>query len=116
MLAKPIDPGVLERMISFGGQNLKNELIDMFLEKIPERSELILQGIQNRNAEQVERNAHSLISSTGNLGGLAVSRRYADLERVAMQSDFDQMAEINAKIAVDLAEFMDFLKQQRELT
>jgi len=110
-----IDPTVIERMVSFGGNKLKIQLIDMFLEKMPERAALINQGILSRQADLVERTAHSLISSAGNLGGFAVSKLAAQLEAAAMQSDFESLTAINERITLAIQEFEAFLKQQKDL-
>ena len=115
MSDKAIDPALIARMESFGGRELKLQLIDMFLERMPERTEQITQGIQNGDAEQVERTAHVLISSAGNLGGFLVSRLSAALESAAMAGDFEKMTELSTEIASAVDEFETFLRQQKDL-
>ena len=115
MQEKAIDPALLARMESFGGRELKLQLIDMFLDRMPERTEQITQGIKNRDADKVERTAHALISSAGNLGGFLVSRLAAALESAAMAGDFEKMTTLSAEIAAAVTDFETFLKQQKDL-
>ncbi len=116
MYKKAIDSALIERMASFGGHELKVQLIDMFLDKMPERAALINQGILNKEADSVERTAHSLISSAGNLGGFAVSDLAVELEAAAMQADYPKMSSINQKLIKTVDEFQAFLIQQKTLS
>ncbi|RED26846.1 Hpt domain-containing protein [Flavobacterium cutihirudinis] len=57
-----IDFSFLEEM-ACGDENFKNEMIGLFIEKIPEQSEQLLEALKNNDHETVRRTAHNMKSS-----------------------------------------------------
>lgn len=95
MSEQAIDPSVLARLESLGGKKLTGGLIQMYMERTPEKMEAIHSGINNADFEKIENVTHSLISSAGNLGGMLTSKLAAELEAAAISKN---MAEITKLI------------------
>jgi len=63
-----VDPAAIERLREWGGDTLLHRMIELFLELGPGRTRDIRLGLESGALEKVERAAHSLKSSAGNLG------------------------------------------------
>ncbi|MBL9080080.1 MAG: Hpt domain-containing protein [Planctomycetes bacterium] len=66
-----LDMSVVEELLSFsddGDPELLLDLIQMFLEDGPEKVRSVHEGLQAGDFEKMERAAHSLKGSSGNLG------------------------------------------------
>ncbi|MFO1076630.1 MAG: Hpt domain-containing protein [Planctomycetota bacterium] len=66
-----LDMSVVEELLSFaddGDPELLIDLIQMFLEDGPAKVQSITQGLDEGDLEKVERAAHSLKGTSGNLG------------------------------------------------
>jgi HPt (histidine-containing phosphotransfer) domain-containing protein len=71
-----IDPATIKGLRELGGEDepgLLGELIEMFLEDAPERMRDITEGIAAGDIGRVERGAHTLKSSSANIGALGLS-------------------------------------------
>jgi HPt (histidine-containing phosphotransfer) domain-containing protein len=71
-----IDPKVIQGLRDLGGEDepeLLAELIDIFLEDAPQRMKDITEGLTGRDFGRVERGAHTLKSSSANIGALGLS-------------------------------------------
>ena len=72
----PIDTAVIQGLRELGGDDepgLLGELIDIFLEDAPERMKDITEGLAAGDIGRVERGAHTLKSSSANIGALGLS-------------------------------------------
>ncbi|MEM7515384.1 MAG: Hpt domain-containing protein [Planctomycetota bacterium] len=94
-----IDLSVIEMLRELGGDDdpgLVVELIDLFLADAPSRIEEIQTGLRTGDFELLERAAHTLKSSSANLGARELSQICLELEdmgRKAEASSADQHAE-----------------------
>jgi HPt (histidine-containing phosphotransfer) domain-containing protein len=71
-----IDAATIQGLRELGGEDepgLLGELIDMFLEDAPERMRDITEGLAKNDIGRVERGAHTLKSSSANVGALVLS-------------------------------------------
>jgi two-component system, sensor histidine kinase and response regulator len=89
-----LQPEALVRLHRLGGNRLVGEMIALFLTHGPEKVAALQAGAAAGNAPQVERAAHSLRSSAGNLGARRLQQTAATLETAAAEGVVD----------VDLAE------------
>ena len=64
----PLDRGVLEGLRELGDQELLAELAGLFLEDAPARLGALREAIEGGDASSVERTAHALKGSCGNMG------------------------------------------------
>jgi HPt (histidine-containing phosphotransfer) domain-containing protein len=78
-----IDREALNRLQEWGGPKLVREMIRLYLDNSPERLDQIQQGFDEHELNAVERAAHSLKSSSANVGALDVSRLAERLEHLA---------------------------------
>ena len=109
-----IDSSVLDRMEKLGGKQLKISLIRMYLERHQERITVLATALRKHDFETLERTAHSLISSAGNLGGMLVSKLSAELEKAASQRTEKQLGQIHAALETAMTSFYSFLEQELE--
>ncbi len=69
------------------------ELIEFFVDAIPERSELLRQSHQEQNADQMKTIAHQLKGAGGGYGFEELSVHAARLEQACKQNDIDSVGE-----------------------
>lgn len=74
MAESVIDMSVVDELVELGDNDpvLLIDLINMFLEDAPQRRIAIVDGARSGDLEAVERAAHSLKGSSGNLGAVRV--------------------------------------------
>jgi two-component system, sensor histidine kinase and response regulator len=82
-----VDPAAIARLREWGGDALVGRMIELFLELGPERAGAIRIGLDEGDQEGVERAAHSLKSSAGNLGAEQLRRAAHRLEESALGSE-----------------------------
>lgn len=78
--ANAVDSKVLERLKQWGGDSLIRDLVALFKETTPERIQDIRNGIADGRALDAERGAHTLKSSSGNLGVMRMYELAARIE------------------------------------
>ena len=94
-MAEPvIDPAAIDRLQEWGGPDLVRKMIRLFLENAPERMALIRSGLEAGDFDGAERGAHSLKSSSGNVGARELHRVSAEMEELAAREDDEEMREL----------------------
>ena len=86
------------------------ELVHEFIEAFPEEMKTLKTLYQERNAEQLQRIAHGIKGSAGNLGMTTVFKLCYELEKMGSDSQFENMAPVFDKLenAVDsVSDFVD---------
>jgi len=81
-----IDPGALENIRSLqdpGAEDLLTKIIQFFLDDTPEHLERLHLAMENNDHKTVRAIAHNLKSSSANLGALALSSLFRELEEKA---------------------------------
>lgn len=78
-----LDPEALERLRGWGGEALVGKMIALFLKNAPERMAEIRAGAATGDWDRLERGAHSLKSSAGNLGADSLRALSARMEEAA---------------------------------
>ncbi len=109
--ADPIDPSVIDSLRELGGDDepgLLVELIDIFLRDAPQRIGEIEAGLRNGDIELLERAAHTLKSSSANIGAPALSELCRRIELRARERSvrgLDELFEVSSELygRVDLA-------------
>ncbi|MFN0243083.1 MAG: ATP-binding protein [Planctomycetota bacterium] len=87
-----IDMKVIQALKELGGADdprLIYELIDIFLDDAPVQMQRIEQGLATQDIKSVERAAHTLKSSSANIGALALSSVCKQIEESARKQDVD---------------------------
>lgn len=92
-MSEPIrlDPEALSRLKDWGGQELVGKMAGLFLANTPERIKQIRDGVAEGKAELVERGAHSLKSTSANLGAMHLRDLAAELEEQAMKGESGEL-------------------------
>ena len=78
-----LDPAALQRIRRIGGTKLLGEMLDLMLVEAPRRVRAAVAGAQVGSAREVARAVHSLKSSAGNLGALALQQLAEQIEALA---------------------------------
>lgn len=109
-----IDPGFLTRMASMGGEMLVRELIQMYFARSEELVQSIAAGLTENQYEPAARAAHSLVSSSGNLGGQLVSYLSKEIERAAENQDISKLETLYMQLLKAQEAFIIYLQQNLE--
>ena len=86
-----IDATALDRLQRIGGAGLARQMIALFLEQGAARIEAAAAGCGDGDAEGVERAAHALKSSAGNVGAVRLQQAAEDAERAAESGDVEAL-------------------------
>jgi len=87
-----LDERILNDLRDLGGQDdpgLLAELIDIFLHDAPQRMAEIASGLKSGDLKTVERAAHTLKSSSANIGALGLSNICKRMEEIARERKSD---------------------------
>ncbi len=82
-----LDSSVIEGLFDLGGDELLEELADLFLEDVPPRLEALREAIGSGDAPSVGQVAHALKGSSGNMGATRMASICAKLEAVGISED-----------------------------
>ena len=89
-----IDEGALDRLSEWGGEELIERMIRIFLDHAPTRVEEIRSGVETGEIGETEKGAHSLKSSAGNLGAVGLRDVCARVEDLAADGDLHGAADL----------------------
>jgi HPt (histidine-containing phosphotransfer) domain-containing protein len=87
-----LDMRILTELRELGGEEdpgLIAELIDIFLSDAPQRLQDISKGLATGDLQIVERAAHTLKSSSANIGAIGLSRICREMEQIAREKKLD---------------------------
>jgi HPt (histidine-containing phosphotransfer) domain-containing protein len=110
---KSIDAEVIENLKSLGGMELLMELHTVYMATSTALIKDIHTAVSSNNAQLLQEKAHSLKSSSGNMGALALSQLCLQLEKMGQSKNLDQAAAITQQldkefkqVSVELAEIV----------
>jgi len=109
-----IDPAFLSRLSSMGGGQLVVQLIQMYFTRSVELLEAINSGVVDNDFDAIKNAAHSLISSSGNLGGQQVSYLSKVIEQAALNQQIHEIETYTKELIDFQAAFIEYLKQDLE--
>jgi HPt (histidine-containing phosphotransfer) domain-containing protein len=110
-----LDGAALERLKALGGPEPLAQMIDLFLEHGAERVRAALAGEQSGDRVALERAAHSLKSTAGNLGAEALQRCAQAIELMAASADERALAGRMRELEARFAEARSALEEQRRM-
>ena len=93
-MSEAINMDVVDELISLsdeGDPELLVDLIQMYLQDGPNKLNEITSGLATQDYDRVERAAHSLKGSAGNLGAVLVQQDCEDLQVASRQHALDQV-------------------------
>jgi HPt (histidine-containing phosphotransfer) domain-containing protein len=85
-----VERTALERLHRLGGSTLVSQMIELYLSSGAARLELLRQGVASADAKQVERAAHAVRSSAGNLGARQLQDTAGSVEAMAAEGIIDR--------------------------
>jgi CheY-like chemotaxis protein/HPt (histidine-containing phosphotransfer) domain-containing protein len=93
----PLDRGVLASLRELqeeGEPEILSELIELFLHEVPQQLGTIREAIEKDDAPSVERIAHTLKGSSGNMGAMRMAQNCAELEDGGASGDLSRAPEL----------------------
>lgn len=109
-----LDRGALARLVEWGGEGLRAKMIDLFLEHAPTRLAEIREGFGEGNAERVERGAHSLKSSAGNVGATQLQEICQEMEARASDGELAGLDGLLPELERACSEALEALRAVRD--
>ncbi|MCA8965797.1 MAG: Hpt domain-containing protein [Planctomycetes bacterium] len=97
-----LDMQVIEELLSFsddGDAELLLDLIQMFLEDGPTKVQSITEGLTAGDFEKMERAAHSLKGSSGNLGARLLQEACEQMQLASRNHELERSRQLAAEIA-----------------
>jgi HPt (histidine-containing phosphotransfer) domain-containing protein len=90
MTAHPVlEPMAIDRLLRLGGADLVRRLAELYLEQGPERLQALADGVARSDAALVERAAHTLKSTAGNVGASRLQHSAQAVEALAGEGVID---------------------------
>ncbi len=105
-----IDAKALARLEKWGGRDLVRELIALFHEGVRVRLAQVRTGLDSGSLEEVERGAHTLKSSSGNLGATRVYELAAQIEGEVRSASPDKLRQLLTGLERECARALKELK------
>lgn len=115
MSGGPIDQDTFDRLVEMTGGELDfvDELVDTYIEDGRSQVASLRAALERGDSEAVVRSAHSLKSSSLNVGALALGDRCRMLEEAARGGPVDDATDQAAAIAADFDEVVRALLDAR---
>jgi len=88
-----LDPAALNRLRTWGGEKLLQEILAIFIANSPARMDQIRSGLEGDDPKEVERGAHSLKSTAANVGATRVQLLSTEFEDIAGSGRIDGLRE-----------------------
>jgi HPt (histidine-containing phosphotransfer) domain-containing protein len=104
--------GALERVL--GDRKLLEELLNIFRDEYLQRLAEFREALAARDAKSLERAAHSLRGSAGNLGATATAQAAGALEELARNGDLTNAGGSITAVESEVARLLPELEQFRQ--
>lgn len=112
-----LDMSVVEELLSFsddGDPELLLDLIQMFLDDGPEKVRAVHEGLQTGDFDKMERAAHSLKGSSGNLGARLLQDACEKIQIATRAKRLDESRDLATELDAKFAEAEVALRQLLE--
>lgn len=112
-----LDMSVVEELLSFsddGDPELLLDLIQMFLDDGPEKVRAVQEGLLAGDFDKMERAAHSLKGSSGNLGARILQETCERIQVATRQRQLDETRGLAGQLAADFAQAEAALRELHE--
>lgn len=113
MSRPPVDTDALLSLVD-DDSDLLRSIIDAFLEECSGHMEALRTAVAEEDAEALQREAHSLKGSTGNLRAGPTHEAATKLEQIGEQNDFSEAGEALAALEREIERLQDALVEIRE--
>lgn len=109
---KSIDWQKINSLQKIGGTTLLKKLYTLFLEKTPQQINAFFQNYQTQNWKNIENTAHSLKSSSGNLGLLGLYKISQEIEIRMRNQEASQILLLIESFQKEFEKIQVLLKQE----
>ena len=104
--SRTIDVQALERLREWGGQKLVGQMVRLFLENSGTRMDQIRTGAEHGDMPETERGAHSLKSSSANVGAETLRTLATRMETAALEEDPEEARRLLPELEAAYGEAM----------
>jgi len=111
-MAQVLDMAVVEELLSLsddGDPELLLDLIKLFLDDGPAKVQSLLEGLYERDFDKMERAAHSMKGSSGNLGARLLQDTCERLQLSTRKHDFSTTQQLAGQMKAQFADVADAL-------
>ena len=109
----PLDPGVLASLRELGDPDLISELAQIFLDDTSSRLTALREAVEGDDASSVERIAHTLKGSSGNMGATRMAAICAELQNVGASGNLARAPELLGRLVAEFERARPVLEAQR---
>jgi HPt (histidine-containing phosphotransfer) domain-containing protein len=111
-----LNPKVIQelRSLDAGAPGLLKELIDLFLREAGVHLAGLRTALEKRDARALERSAHTLKGSSGNLGAMAMARICGELQARGGSPDWDRIPGELSQLEEEFRKAKSELEAERE--
>uniref|UniRef100_UPI0011788FCC response regulator n=1 Tax=Candidatus Entotheonella palauensis TaxID=93172 RepID=UPI0011788FCC len=108
-----IDRNTLDTILSLkNGLQTLSKVVHMYMENVPPVIHSLHSAIGHDNAAEVQKMAHSLKSSSGNVGALTLATQFKTLEGMGREQNLEQAGQLLAQIETEYEAVCDALLQE----
>jgi two-component system sensor histidine kinase/response regulator len=111
-----LDRSVLEGLYQLQGESepdILDELIELFLDDVPLQLVALREGVEGRNADSVERVAHTLKGSCGNMGAIRMAKICEQLQEVGASADLVKVPSLLDQLEAEFDRVRTLLEAER---
>lgn len=94
--------------VSEGDQDFESELIALFIDDANQHIQAAEMAAASRNFKALEREAHHLKGSSGNVGAQVMQSIASELEQAALQLSYESVADQILELKTGLAAVVEF--------
>ncbi|MFQ6605846.1 MAG: Hpt domain-containing protein [Fidelibacterota bacterium] len=113
-MAHILDIERLEKLKSIGGSELLSQMLNLYLENAPDRIAGITEGYAAGDFDRVKKSAHSLKSSSGNVGAMDFMIVCQDIETAAERGDREALESLMTSFPVQAQNILTAVRQAKE--
>lgn len=109
-----VEDAALDRLLRIGGQEFVLEMIDLFLAHAPERIRSARAALESGDHQTLYRSAHSLKSTSANMGARRLQRLAEQVEGRAAAKDLAPIPPLLEEMAEQFEDVRDRLESERK--
>lgn len=109
-----INLDIFNKLQDIGGPRFANKIIDLFFEHMPEKVQTITNALQTKDLASLERAAHSMKSSSANLGLEHLHSLCAQLESNAREQNMAECSLLVPDILVSYQQANQILLDKKK--
>lgn len=110
------DAQALDRLRKWGGDRLVHDILEIFFAQVPERIADARRGIWTNEPIQVERAAHILKSSSGQLGAARMRVLCIAIESLAARQDLSRLPAMVDELESEFGSYVAWLRGAADAT